>query len=183
MYSGVKVKRRAIQASQWTVSVFREQAWAGRLSSDAKFQILKQFNKTKYCKKPDRSPGKANTDQTSLTAEHETALLPHHAIPILRVLSRLEAAPEDQEERCDPDWQRMNQIFGKSATDLIFKWQGMNLNYEYMDSRVQMSYSHWQMSAIAKDYKGDLLIKDLWLSNLRAALIQSMIDKKKGECV
>lgn len=110
VYSGDKVKQSAIQASQWRVSAVREQAWAGtlegfHLKENVQYS-LKQFSKTKDRKKSDLSPGKANTDQTSVTVEHEAALLLHHPIPIFGMLGRLETACEEQEERCDPDWHR-----------------------------------------------------------------------------
>ena len=59
-YGGGRVKRSAIQVSQWRVSVVREQAYAGTLEGfhlreNVKYS-LKQFNKTKDRKEPDLVP-------------------------------------------------------------------------------------------------------------------------------
>lgn len=103
MYGGEGVKWSAIQVSQWTVSVVREQAWAGalegfHLKENVKYS-LKQFSKTKDRKEPHLTPpGKAHTDQTGVTAQPATALLPLPPVPgVLGLSNTLEAACEEHE--------------------------------------------------------------------------------------
>lgn len=156
VYDGERVKWSAIQASQWRVSVVREQASAGtlegfHLKENVKYS-LKQFNKANNHKEPDLTPhGKANINWCHSLTSYSGA--PTSSYTVSGILKTLQEACEVQlatrERVAWVDAALFSKISDKSTVKMQVIWR-LNVT----DSR--------KMPVTAKASNYDLLLKVLW---------------------